>query len=59
MASTLKLLTESELAVFEDIIECPRCLSGENICDSHAEAIKKVLIKTAKNDIEKLSAESN
>ena len=52
----MKLLTKSELNVFEEIIECPKCLVSENICNFHAERIKNILIKEVKIKIEELSA---
>lgn len=59
MASSLKLLTKSELAIFEDIIECPRCLTHENLCNSHAKDIKKIFMRNVKNEIDKLITENN
>ena len=59
MPSSLKLLTESDLAILEEIVECPRCLSSENICKSHAEAVKTILMKNAKNELDKLTLENN
>ena len=56
MPSFMELLSKSELSVFEDIIECPRCLAAENVCDSHAEDIKKILINNAKKEIDTLTA---
>ena len=58
MRSSLKLLTESDLTILEEIVECPRCLSSENICKSHAEAMKTILIKNTKNEIDKLTIEN-
>ncbi len=57
MGSALELLSDSELIIFEEIIECPRCLSNDNICEVHAETVKNVLIKHAKNEIRKLNSE--
>ena len=57
--TSLKLLTKSDLTMLEEIVECPQCLSGENICKSHAEAVKTILIKNAKIEIEKLTLENN
>ncbi len=59
MTSSLKLLTESDLTILEEIVECPRCLSGENICKSHAKAMKTILIKNAKDEMYKLTPENN
>ena len=59
MTSSLKLLTESDLTILEEIVECPRCLSSENICKSHAEVVKTILIKNTKNEIDKLTPENN
>ena len=59
MTSSLKLLTESDLTILEEIVECPRCLSGENICKSHSEVVKTVLMKNVKNEIDKLTPENN
>jgi len=59
MTSSLKLLTESDLTILEEIVECPQCLSGENICKSHAEVVKTILIKNAKDEIDKLTPENN
>ena len=59
MTSSLKLLTESDLTILEEIVECPRCLSSENICKSHVEAVKTILIKNTKNEIDKLTPENN
>ncbi len=55
--TSLKLLTESDLRILEEIVECPRCLSGENICKSHAKAMKAILIKNAKDEMYKLTPE--
>ncbi len=55
MTSSLKLLTESDLTILEEIVECPQCLSSENICKSHAEAVKTILMKNVKIEIEKLT----
>ena len=52
----MKLLTNSDLDVFEEIIECPKCIVSKNICNFHVERIKNVLIKDAKIEIEKLTA---
>jgi hypothetical protein len=52
-------LKKSELAVFEEIIECPRCLVSENICDYHAKVVRNILIKEAKVEIDKLSVNHN
>ena len=57
MTSSLKLLTESDLTILEEIVECPRCLSSENICKSHAEVVKTILIKNNKNYNDKLTPE--
>jgi len=57
MTSSLKLLTESDLTILEEIVECPRCLSSENICKSHVEVVKTILMKNAENDIDKLTPE--
>ena len=59
MASSLKLLTESDLAILEEIVECPRCLSSDNICKSHSEATKTILMKNAQHEINKLTPENN
>jgi len=59
MTSSLKLLTKSDLTILEEIVECPRCLSSENICKSHAEVVKTILMKNAENDIDKLTPENN
>ena len=58
MTSSLKLLTESDLTILEEIVECPRCLSSENICKSHAETLKTILMKNIKNEIDKLTIEN-
>ncbi len=58
VTSSLKLLTESDLTILEEIVECPQCLSGENICKSHAEEVKAILIKNTKNKIDKLTIEN-
>ncbi len=58
MTSSLKLLTESDLRILEEIVECPRCLSSENICKSHAEVVKTILMKNVKNQIDKLTIEN-
>ncbi len=55
----MELLTKSDLTILEEIVECPRCLSSENICKSHAEVVKTILIKNAKNGIDKLTPENN
>jgi len=52
MTSSLKLLTESDLTILEEIVECPRCLSSNNICKSHSEVVKTILIKNAKHEID-------
>ena len=52
----MKLLTNSDLDVFEEIIECSKCVVSTNICNFHAERMKNVLIKDAKIEIEKLTA---
>ncbi len=59
MTSSLKLLTESDLTILEEIVECPRCLSSDNICKSHSEAMKTILMKNAKHEIDKLTPENN
>jgi len=56
MPSFMELLSKSDLSVFEEITECPRCLTGEYLCDSHAKEIKKILMNNAKDEIEKLTA---
>ena len=58
MRSSLKLFTESDLTILGEIVECPRCLSSENICKSHAEAMKTILIKNTKNEIDRLTIEN-
>ncbi len=58
MTSSLKLLTESDLTILEEVVECPQCLSGENICKSHTKVVKTILIKNAKNEIDKLTLEN-
>ena len=55
---TLELLTESELSIFEEIIECPKCLTRENICNFHAAAIKNILTKNTERNIEKLNTKN-
>lgn len=57
MPSFLELLSKSESSIFEDIIKCPQCLTNENICTSHAEDIKKILMNHVKDEIEKLTIE--
>jgi len=57
--TSLKLLIESDLTILEEIVECPRCLSSENICKSHAEVVKTILMKNAENEIDKLTPENN
>jgi len=52
----MELLTKSDLTILEEIVECPQCLSNENICKSHAEAVKTILMKNVKIEIEKLTA---
>ena len=56
--TSLKLLTKSDLTILEEIVECPRCLSGENICKSHVEAVKTILMKNVKNEIDELTIEN-
>ena len=58
MTSSSKLLTESDLTILEEIVECLRCLSSENICKSHAEAVKTILMKNVKNEIDRLTIEN-
>ena len=48
---------KAELAIFEEIIECPKCLSSDNVCSTHADIVKNTLIKHAKHEIRKLSEE--
>ena len=50
----LQRLTNEEYAVFEEIIECPRCLTKENLCDSHAQSIKEILLKDVKKEINRI-----
>ncbi|MCV0401960.1 MAG: hypothetical protein K5777_08320 [Nitrosopumilus sp.] len=59
MRSSSQPPTKSELSLFEEIIECPRCLSSENVCSIHAEFVKSILIKEAKAEMEKLMATKN
>jgi hypothetical protein len=54
-SSTLK----SETEIFQDIIKCQKCQTSENLCKSHAEAVKTILMKNAKNEIDKLTLENN
>jgi len=59
MTSSLKLLTESDLTILEEIVECPRCLSSVYICKSHAEAVKTIMMKNDENEIDELTPENN
>jgi len=52
-------LKKSELAIFEEIAECSRCLASENICDYHTKVVSNILIKEAKVEIDKLSVDHN
>ena len=58
MPSFMELLSKSESSIFEDIIKCPQCLRNENICTSHAKAVKIILMKNVKNEIDRLTIEN-
>ncbi len=58
MTSSLKLLLESDLTILEEIVKCRQCLKSGNICKSHAETVKTILINNAKNEIDKLTLEN-
>jgi len=58
MGVSLKLFTNLELTIFDEIIQCPKCMISENICNIHLKEVKMILIKNAKKDIKKLAAKN-
>ena len=50
----LERLSKNERAIFEEIIECPKCLRQENLCESHSNSIREILVKDTKKMIDKL-----
>ncbi|WP_299292145.1 hypothetical protein [Nitrosopumilus sp.] len=55
MNSVIKEKKRPETEIFLEILKYTECISGDNLCKTHSEKVKQILMADAKDALDKLS----